>query len=185
MNQGKRGRPKKDPNKIITQEEVDRDRIKTAEKEQIYKYKKLQLYYYFAVGRKYINSGRLTDRERVKILRKLQILDKLNIPHLLGSDKILSPGNLTDWFENLYQYRFELQRLRIVITPKTRLASAAQRVVRLFGLDIVYLDRVLENGRAVHRYRGANAHSDDDQIVLKRWLDRDRTAALNDRDDFE
>jgi hypothetical protein len=171
MNQGKRGRPKKDPNQIITPAQIEQARIKIAEKERVAKYKKLQLYYYFTIGREYLNSSIVADYDRVKILRKLDILDKLNIPHLLGSDKILSPANLTDWFENLYQYRFELQRLRIVITPKTRLASAAQRVVRLLGLDIVYLDRVLENGRAVHRYRGANAHSDDDQIVLNKWLD--------------
>jgi hypothetical protein len=181
MSQGKRGRPKKDPNQIITPSETERIRIKKAEKDRVDKYKKLQLYYYFSIGREYLKSSRLADYERVKIRKKLEILDKLNISHVLGSSKVLSPANLTDWVENLYQHRFELQRLRVIITRKTRLACAAQRVVRLFGLDIIYLDKVQENGRAVHRYRGANPHSDADTCILNDWLERDRQAAAIDR----
>ena len=178
MSQGKRGRPKKDPNKIITPAQSEQARIKIAEKERVDKYKKLQLYYYFSIGREHLNSKILADYERVKIRKKLEILDKLNIHHVLGSSKILSPANLTDWVENLYKHRFELKRLRVIITRKTRLASAAQRVVRLFGLDIVYLDKVQENGQAVHRYRGANPHSDADMYILNDWLERDWQAAI-------
>ena len=83
MSQGKRGRPKKDPNKIITPAQIEQARIKIAEKERVDKYKKLQLYYYFSIGRKYLKSRILADYERVKILNKLEILDKLNIPHVL------------------------------------------------------------------------------------------------------
>jgi hypothetical protein len=183
MSQGKRGRPKKDPNKIITPAQIEQARIKIVEKEQIAKYKKLQLYYYFTIGREHLNSGTLADYERERIRKKLEILDKLDIPHVLGSDKILSPANLTDWVGNLYQYRFELTRLHIGITRKTRLACAAQRVVRLFGLDIVYLDRKLENGRLEHRYRGASPHSDADMCILNEWLERDLQAALIDMTD--
>ena len=185
MNQRKRGRPKKDPNKRITPAEIEQARIKIAEKERVDKYKKLQLNYYFAIGREYLSSSRLADYERVKIRKKLEILDKLDIPHVLGSSKILSPENLIEWVDNLYNHRFELQRLRIVITRKTRLACAAQRVVRLFGLDIVYLDRVMENGRLEHRYRGANPHSDADMCILNEWLERDRQAAVVNRADRE
>jgi hypothetical protein len=176
MSQGKRGRPKKDPNKIITPTQIEQARIEVADKKRIAKYKKLQLYYYFTIGREYVDSSVLADYERVRIRKKLELLDKLNIPHVLGSDKILSPTNLVNWVENLYQYRFELTRLHISITRKTRLASAAQRVVRLFGLDIVYLDRKLENGRLEHRYRGASPHSDADMCILNEWLERDRRA---------
>jgi hypothetical protein len=183
MSQGKRGRPKKDPNQIITPTQIEQARIKIAEKERVTKYKKLQLYYYFTIGREYLNSSILADYERVRIIKKLEILDKLNIPHVLGSDKILSPANLIDWVENLYQYRFELTRLRIGITRKTRLACAAQRVVRLFGLDIVYLDRRIENGRLEHRYRGAKPHSDADMCILNEWLERDLQAALTELTD--
>ena len=122
--------------------------------------------------------------QRVKIRRTLETLDNLNIPHVLGEEKILSPANLTDWVENLHQYRFELLKLRIDITRKTRLACAAQRVLRLLGLDIVYLDRVRENGRLEHRYRGAKPHSDADMCILIEWLERDRQAAV-DRADRE
>jgi hypothetical protein len=177
MNQRKRGKPRKDPHQITTTTESEPEQTALSEKEQKNKYKKLQLYYYLTIGREYLNSSVLSKRARLKIQRKLDILDKLNIPHLLGSDKILSPVNLTDWFNNLYQYRFELKRLRILITPKTRLASAAQRVVRLIGLDIVYFDKVLENGRYVCRYRGARPHTDNDRIVLDEWLRRDKQAA--------
>jgi hypothetical protein len=177
MNQRKRGKPRKDPNQITTSTEAEPTQTPLSEKERKVKYKKLQLYYYFTIGREYINSSVLSDRTRLKIQRKLNILDKLNIPHLLGSDKILSPANLNDWFNNLYRYRFELKRLRILITPKTRLASAAQRVVRLIGLDIVYFDKVLENGRYVCRYRGARPHTENERIVLDEWLERDRQAA--------
>jgi hypothetical protein len=177
MNQRKRGKPRKDPNQITTSTEAEPTQTPLSEKERKVKYKKLQLYYYFTIGREYINSSVLSDRARLKIQRKLNILDKLNVPHLLGSDKILSPANLNDWFNNLYRYRFELTRLRILITPKTRLASAAQRVVRLIGLDIVYFDKVLENGRYVCRYRGARPHTENERIVLDEWLERDRQAA--------
>jgi hypothetical protein len=119
MSQGKRGRPKKDPNKIVTPAQIEQARIKKAEQERVDKYKKLQLYYYFAIGRDYLNSGVLADYQQVRIRKKLEILDKLNIPHVLGSSKILSRANLTDWVENLYQHRFELLRLKIVITRKT------------------------------------------------------------------
>lgn len=71
------------------------------------------------------------------------------------------------------------------ITRKTRLASAAQRVVRLFGLDIVYLDRVTENGRLEHRYRRAKPHSDADMDILNEWLERDRQAVVVDRADCD
>jgi hypothetical protein len=185
MNQRKRGRPKKDPNKIITPAEIEQARIKIVEKERLDKYKKLQLYYYFAIGREYLDSSVLAAHERVKIRKKLEILDKLDIPHVLGREKILSPENLIEWVDNLYDHRFELQRLRIVITRKTRLACAAQRVVRLFGLDIVYLDRVMENGRLEHRYRGAKPHSDADMYILNEWLERDRQAAVVNRADRE
>lgn len=177
MNQGKRGRPKRDPHQIITPAQLEQARIKTVEKEEVAKYKKLQLYYYFSIGRQYLESSTLASYERVKIRKKLEILDKLDIPHVLGSAKILSPANLTDWVGNLYQHRFELKRLHVGITEKTRLACAAQRVVRLFRLDIVYLDKVQENGRAVHRYMGANSHSDADMCILNEWLERDRQAA--------
>jgi hypothetical protein len=183
MNQGKRGRPKKDPHQIITPAQSEQARIKIVEKERVARYKKLQLYYYFTIGREYLNSSILADYERVKIRRKLEILDKLDITHVLGREKILSPENLIEWVDNLYDHRFELQRLRIVITRKTRLACAAQRVVRLFGLDIVYLDRVMENGRLEHRYRGANPHSDVDMDILNDWLERDRQASVIDRAD--
>jgi hypothetical protein len=166
MNQRKRGKPRKDPNQINTSTEAEPAQTLLSEKERKIKYKKLQLYYYLTIGREYINSSVLSKRARLKIQRKLDILDKLNIPHLLGSDKILSPANLTDWFNDLYQYRFELKRLRILITPKTRLASAAQLVVRLIGLDIVYFDKVLENGRYVCRYRGARPHTGNDSEAL-------------------
>jgi hypothetical protein len=183
MSQGKRGRPKKDPNQIVTPAQIEQTRIKIAEKKQIDKYKKLQLYYYFTTGREYLNSSVLADYERERIRKKLDLLDKLNIPHVLGSDKILSPANLIDWVENLYQHRFELTRLRIGITRKTRLACAAQRVVRLFGLDIVYLDRRIENGRLEHRYRGANPHSDAEMCILNQWLERDLQAVLIEQTD--
>jgi hypothetical protein len=179
---GRIGRPP-NPNKLITPEQIEQDQIRLAKKQQTDKYKKLQLYYYFAIGREYLNSSIIPDYERVKIRRKLDILDKLNIPNVLGEEKILSPANLTDWVENLYQHRFELQRLHIGITRKTRLACAAQRVVRLFGLDIVYLDRVTENGRLEHRYRGAKPHSDADMGILNEWLERDRQAAVVDLPD--
>ena len=175
MSQGKRGRPRKDPNRIITPAQI--------EEAQRDKYKKLQLYYYFSIGREYLpyfTSSRLANYKRVKIRKQLEILDKLNIPHVLGSSKILSPANLTDWVENLYQHRFELMRLGVKITRKTRLASAAQRIVRLFALDIVYLDRVLENGRSICRYRGADPHSDADMYILNEWLERDRQAVVTD-----
>ena len=182
MKQETRGRPK-DPNRVITPAQLEREQIRSAKKKQTKEYKKLQLYYYFTSGRKYLNSSILADYERVKIRRKLEILDKLNIPHVLGEEKILSPANLTDWVENLYQYRFELRRLGIIISPKTRLAGAAQRIVRLFGLDIVYLDKVMENGRYACRYRGANPHSDADTNILNEWLERDRQAAQIERTD--
>jgi hypothetical protein len=175
MSQGKKGRPRKDPNRIITPAQIEED--------QRDKYKKLQLYYYFSIGREYLpylSSSRLANYKRVKIRKQLEILDKLNIPHVLGSSKILSPANLTDWVENLYQHRFELMRLGVKITRKTRLASAAQRIVRLFALDIVYLDRVLENGRSICRYRGADPHSDADMYILNEWLERDRQAVVTD-----
>jgi hypothetical protein len=172
---GRLGRPP-NPNKLITPEQIEQDRIRLAEKHQVDKYKRLQLYYYFAIGREYLNSSIMSNYERVKIRRKLEILDKLNIPHVLGEEKILSPANLTDWVGNLYAYRFELKSLHIGITEKTRLACAAQRVVRLFGLDIVYLDRVTENGRLEHRYRGAKPHSDADMNILNEWLEQDRQA---------
>jgi hypothetical protein len=180
MSQGKRGRPRKDPNQIVIPPPIEQTRT-LSEKDRKVKYKKLQLHYYFTIGREYINSDVIDYYERVKILKKLDILDKLNISHLLGQEKILSPANMTDWFENLYQYRFELTRLRIGITRKTRLACAAQRVVRLFGLDIIYFDRVIENGRLEYRYRGASPHSAADMSILNEWLERDRQAALADR----
>jgi|GEM_PF-6557933 len=182
MKQERRGRPK-DPNRIVTPAQLEREQIKKAKRAQTKEYRKLQLYYYFTVGREYLNSRILANNERVKILKQLEILDKLNIPLLLGEEKILSPGNLTDWFDNLYQYRFELRRLGIIISSKTRLAGAAQRVVRLFGLDIVYLDRRLENGRSICRYRGANSHSDADKNILNGWLERDRQAVTVERTD--
>ncbi len=182
---GKMGR-KPDPSRLVTPAQIEQYQIRLAKKEQEDKYKKLQLYYYFAIGREYLDSGIISDYERVKIDRKLEILDKLNIPHVFGEEKILSPANLTDWVDNLYQYRLELQKsLHIGITQKTRLACAAQRVVRLFGLDIVYLDRVMENGRLEHRYRGAKPHSDADMCILNEWLERDRQAAIIDRADRE
>jgi hypothetical protein len=171
------GRPP-NPNKLITPEQIEQDRIRLAKKHQTDKYKKLQLYYCFAIGREHLNSGIIPDYERIKIRGKLEILDKLKIPHVLGEEKILSPANLTDWVGNLYDHRFELQRLHIGITGKTRLACAAQRVVRLFGLDIVYLDRVTENGRLEHRYRGAKPHSDADMNILNEWLEQDRQAVV-------
>jgi hypothetical protein len=183
MSQGKRGRPKKDPNRIImptSVEQVEQAEIPLNDREQKAKYKKLQLYYYFSIGREYLSSSRLTDYEQLKIRKKLEILDELNIPHVLGKEKILSPANLTDWVENLYQHRFELRRLRVIITRKTRLACAAQRIVRLFGLDIVYLDKVMENGRYSCRYRGADPHSDADINILNDWLERDRQAVVTD-----
>jgi hypothetical protein len=161
---GRIGRPP-NPNKLVTPEQIEQDQLRLAKKHQTDKYKKLQLYY-FAVGREYLNSSIMSNYERVKILKKLEILDKLNIPHVLGEEKILSPANLIDWVGNLYHHRLELQRLHIGITGKTRLASAAQRVVRLFGLDIVYLDRVMESGRLEHRYRGAKDHLDADMDIL-------------------
>jgi hypothetical protein len=178
------GRPP-NPNKLITPEQIEQDRIRLAKKHQTDKYKKLQLYYCFAIGREYLNSGIIPDYERIKIRGKLEILDKLKIPHVLGEEKILSPANLTDWVGNLYDHRFELQRLHIGITGKTRLACAAQRVVRLFGLDIVYLDRVTENGRLEHRYRGAKPHSDADMDILNDWLEGDRQAVVVDRADCD
>ncbi len=181
MSQGKKGRPRKDPALIFIPPLVEQLDRPLTEKEQKAKYKKLQLYYYFTIGREYLNSSALAHYERVKILKKLEILDKVNIPHVLGGEKILSPENLTDWFENLYRYRFELTRLRINITRKTRLACAAQRVVRLFGLDIVRFDRVVENGRLEYRYRGASSHSDADKCILNAWLERDRQSAIADR----
>ncbi len=181
MSQGKRGRPRKDPNQIIVPPSVERAGVPMTEKERKIKYKKLQLYYYFTIGREYISLGDLADYERVRIIKKLEILDRLNIPHILGQQKLLSPANLTEWFENLYRYRFELTRLRIGITRKTRLACAAQRVVRLSGLDIVYFDRVVENGRLEYRYRGASSHSDADTYILNEWLEQDRKAALVDQ----
>jgi hypothetical protein len=186
MNQGKRGRgrPRKDRNQLIIPLPVEQAKI-LSEKEQKVKYKKLQLYYYFTIGREYLNSSRLADHERVKLRRKLDILDKLDLPHVLSQEKILSPENLIEWVDNLYDYRFELTRLRIGITRKTRLASAAQRVVRLFGLDIVYVDRVIENGRLEHRYRCTYPHPDADMCILNEWLEQDRQAALVDQTDFD
>jgi hypothetical protein len=181
---GRLGRPP-DPNKLVTPEQIEQDQLRLAKKRQTDKYKKLQLYYYFAIGREYLNLSIMPDYERVKIRRKLEILDKLNIPHVLGEEKILSPANLTDWVGNLYAYRFELKSLHIGITEKTRLACAAQRVVRLFGLDIVYLDRVTENGRLEHRYRGAKPHSDADMDILNDWLERDLQAVVVDRADCD
>ena len=186
MNQGQRGRgrPRKDRNQLIIPPPVEQTKI-LSEKEQKIKYKKLQLYYYFTIGREYLNSSRLTKRERVKLSKELEILDKLDIPHVLSREKIFSPENLIEWVDNLYDYRFELTRLRIGITRKTRLASAVQRVVRLFGLDIVYIDRVIENGRLENRYRCNYPHSDADMSILNDWLERDRQAALVDRQDRE
>jgi hypothetical protein len=175
---GRLGRPP-NPNKLITPEQIEQHQLRLAEKHQTDKYKRLQLYYYFAIGREYLNSSTMSNYQRVKIRRNLEILDKLNIPHVLGEEKILSPANLTDWAENLYQYRVELKSLHIGITEKTRLACAAQRVVRLFGLDIVYLDRVTENGRLENRYRGAKPHSDADMDILNGWLERDRQAVVD------
>ena len=180
MSLGKRGRgrPRKDLSQIVREQKKI-----LSEKDLRIKYKKLQLYYYFTIGREYLSSDILADYERERIRKKLHILDKLNIPHILGSEKILSPANMTDWFENLYQYRFELQRLRIGITRKTRLAGAAQRVVRLFGLDILRVDRIIENGRLEYRYRGASPHSTADMSLLNEWLERDRQAAQADKID--
>ncbi len=148
-----------------------------AKKEQKNKYKKLQLYYYFTIGREYLNLSIPSNYQKRKIRKQLVILNKLDIPHVLGEEKILSPNNMTDWVENLYQYRLELKSLGIMITPKTRLACAAQRVVRLFGLDIVYLYRRTQNGRLVSHFRGASSHSDADKSIMNGWLERDLQAA--------
>jgi hypothetical protein len=94
MNQRKRGRPKKDPHQIITAAQIEQARIKIVEKERVDKYKKLQLYYYFSIGREYLDSSVLAAHERVKIRKKLEILDKLDIPHVLGREKILALPNL-------------------------------------------------------------------------------------------
>jgi hypothetical protein len=183
MNQGKRGRPRKDPNQIITPAKAETARVKREQQQQINQYKQLQLYYYFTSGRSYLKFSEIADHDRTKLLRKLDILDTLNITYLFGAEKVFSPANLTDWYENLYQHRFELQRFYITITRKTRLACAAQRVVRLFGLDLVYLDRVTENGRLVHRYRGVDCNPDDRQVILEQWLERDQRASLLHRSD--
>ena len=97
MSQGKRGRPRKDPNQIVIPPPLEQTRT-LSEKDRKVKYKKLQLYYYFTIGRKYINSSILADYERVKILKKLEILDKLNIPHIMGQEKLLTVQDLIDWF---------------------------------------------------------------------------------------
>jgi Double zinc ribbon len=47
MNQGKRGRPRKDPNQIITPAKAETARVKREQQQQINQYKQLQLYYYF------------------------------------------------------------------------------------------------------------------------------------------
>ncbi|AFY92935.1 hypothetical protein Cha6605_1814 [Chamaesiphon minutus PCC 6605] len=183
MVKGKRGRPRQDPSKIVTPSKVEQSENPLDRRKQRSKYKKLQLYYYFTVGRNYINSNLSNDYERESMLKKVETLDKLNIPQLMGQERLLTVQDLTDWFENLYQYRFELIKFRIDITRKTRLACAAQRVVRLFGLDIVRFDRVMENGRLEYRYRGANSHSDADRRILNEWLERDRQAAQADEID--
>ncbi len=61
MSQGKRGRPKKDPNKRTPPIEIEQARIKVAEKKRTAKYKKLQLYYYFTIGCEYLDSSILAD----------------------------------------------------------------------------------------------------------------------------
>jgi hypothetical protein len=180
MSKGKRGRPRQDPSQIVIPPQVKQLKKPLDKRQLKIEYRKLELYYYFTIGREYINSGVLTNRDRSRILKQLEILDKLNIPQIMGQEKILGREALTAWFENLYLYRFELMRLRIGITSKTHLACAAQRVVRLFGLDIVRFDRVMENGRLEYRYRGANSHSDADRCILNEWLERDRQAALAD-----
>jgi hypothetical protein len=183
MSKGKRGRPRRDPSKIVTPSKVEQSENPLDRRKQRSKYKKLQLYYYFTVGREYINSNLSNDYERESMLKKVETLDKLNIPQIMGQERLLTVQDLTDWFENLYRYRFELIKFRIDITRKTRLACAAQRVVRLFGLDIVRFDRVMENGRLEYRYRGANSHSDADRRILNEWLERDRQAAQADETD--
>ena len=183
MVKGKKGRPRKDPTQIVIPSSVEQSKKPLTAKKQKAQYKKLQLYYYFTVGRKYINFSIPNDYERENMLKKLATLDKLNIPQIMGQQRLLSVQDLTDWFENVYRYRFELIKFGIDITPKTRLACAAQRVVRLFGLDIVRFDRVMENGRTEYRYRGGNSHSDADKCILNEWLERDRQAALADQTD--
>jgi hypothetical protein len=185
MVKGKKGRPRKDPNQVVIPPSAEQSKKPVTAKQQKAKYKKLQLYYYFTVGREYINSSIPNDYERENMLKKLATLDKLNIPQIMGQERLLSVQDLTDWFENVYQYRFELIKFRIDITRKTRLACAAQRVVRLFGLDLVRFDRVMENGRLEYRYRGANSHFDADRRILNEWLERDRQAAQADETDLD
>ena len=71
---GRIGRPP-NPNKLITPEQIEQYQLRLAEKDRVDKYKRLQLYYYFAIGREYLNSSTMSNYERVEIRRKLEILD--------------------------------------------------------------------------------------------------------------
>lgn len=169
MNRG-RGRPKQEePNQQLAwngQENVVGGEID-----------KLQLYYYFTVGRRFIDFHDLPQVSKLEILAKLDVLDRIDVDRLIGKDKILTADNLDDWFSVLRQHRLQMKVLDISIKENTRVISAAQNVVRLFGFDIVRFGRMRENGGRSYLYKGADPDANGCDKIIADWLQRDLSIA--------
>lgn len=156
-------------------------------------YPQLQLHYYLSIGRQHLkgrDTGKLKglspdgsmpfapDVNRSCLTLKIKALDAVNIQQFFGEDKTFTSADLSGWHEKLLQCGRDIKEyLGISITTKSTPIQTAQRLLRLLGMKLDYLDRARIDGTPTRRYSGVDCDADERQSVMDRWLDRDNRIA--------
>jgi hypothetical protein len=153
-------------------------------------FKRLQLHFYFTVGRQYLlerdrqqfdhlrerdPQGRLfePDFNGSQIAAQVMALERLNISQFLEPGATFTQESIRPWFEMLLHYRRDIKTfLNVTIHEKLKPIQAAQNLLGKMGLKLDFLYRRGKMGEQVRVY-GAVVIPDDRDRVFAHWQARD------------
>ena len=152
-------------------------------------YPKLQLLYYFTIGKKHLKTrdGRVAkaqvekgegdifkpDFNKSLYSLKVKSLELLNIEQFLDPNRTWTNADLEDWGKQIRGWRGEIKSiLGVKITDKTRNITIANKLLKLIDNKLEYVGRFGCRGNTRRTYK-LKASKDYQEEILALWLDRD------------
>ena len=148
----------------------------------------IQLYYYYTVGRTYLEErdraiieekqcdGKawIPDLTRKLLSIPVKTLITLNVQQFLESDKEFTSASLYDWGEKMRRWKYEIKdALGVSISSAVTPIQIAQALLKKIGMKLPFLRQDRE-GNTRTRVYGTASHSDPREGVFQEWLKRDR-----------
>ena len=164
-------------------------------------YGKLQLHYFFTLGRIYLEArdakklkglGDLDskgteeeqslslfvpDANRDLLTLKIKTLEALNIKQFFDESRTFCRSDLQEWFEFVVSHRRDIKAiLGVWISEDSKPMAAAQLLLKKMGLRLTYKGRFGARGERQTYYSCVIENPDGRQEVFEQWLERDRQA---------